>query len=343
MLRILLVIALLFAPAASFSQDKLLFALDLIRHGERTPINDIATAPGTWPVGPGQLTPRGMHQEYDLGASMRAEYIERYSLLPKTYTAGTLYVRSSDIDRTLQSAQCVMLGLYPPGTGPVADGAPAIPALVQPVPIHTVSEKAEPILFPDTVRHDLDTLITKYARHSARWQEKDAALRPNFARWAKITGRPVDGLDALIGLEDALYIRSLYKIPPPAGLSEDEIKTIIDAGSWTFAERFRPAETGEGGLALLRAVAAYISAAADGKTGPKYVLFSAHDTTVLAQMSALGAPLTKAPPFASRVNFELFETSSGKVVKVKFNGTPVHVKGCAEDFCTLAQFMSLAK
>lgn len=46
--------------------DKLLFATEIIRHGERTPIIDLPNMPQTGLQDPGQLTEHGIMQEYNL-------------------------------------------------------------------------------------------------------------------------------------------------------------------------------------------------------------------------------------------------------------------------------------
>jgi len=344
MLKTFAALVLLALPLCARADDKLVFALDVIRHGDRTPITDIPAAPAVWPEGAGQLTARGMRREYDLGRAMREEYVDRYHLLASTYTVGTLFIRSSDLDRTLMSAQCVLAGLYPHGTGPLDadDGKPALPDFAQPIPVHTVDQDSEPYLFPDTPKHDFGEIVKKYA--TAAWKTKDAELRPDYERWSKLSGMKINGLEDLIGLGDALFIRQRYNVPPPAGFKAEEIATIIKTGHWIFTERYRPAETGVGGLALLREMASKIKDAADGKTSLKYALYSAHDSTLAVEMSTLGDPQDEQPPYSSRINVELFDSpEKGKIVKVKYNGAPSHVKGCAADYCTLEQFLALAK
>lgn len=51
----------------SFAQNKLIFAVDVIRHGDRTPTNAIPRDPFVWPQGLSELTAKGMHQVYLLG------------------------------------------------------------------------------------------------------------------------------------------------------------------------------------------------------------------------------------------------------------------------------------
>jgi lysosomal acid phosphatase len=80
-----------------------------------------------------------MQQLHELGVLMRSRYIDTYSMITANYTRQDVYVRSTDYDRTLISAQSLLQGLFPPGTGPIAqDGQPGLTIDdLQPVPIHT--------------------------------------------------------------------------------------------------------------------------------------------------------------------------------------------------------------
>lgn len=344
MRKLVILLLLALAPCGAFAGEKLVFAVDVIRHGDRMPLRDLAKAPAQWPLPFGQLSPKGMHQEYELGAAMRADYVDLYKLLPPSYAAGTVYVRSSDIDRTLMSAQCVLAGLYPHGTGPSSDGKPALPDLAQPVPVHTVPSAEEALLYPDGPLYHYAEMQGQYVENGAEWKRREDALRPDFARWSAATGEEVNSLKKVKSLADVLYIRRLYNIAPPAGLTAEDVDRIVTAGRWAFAASFAPGEIGRAtGLPLLKEIAARINAAAAGKDGVRYVLYSAHDSTILSQLSALGAPAGEPPHYSSRLNFLVFDKGDGKfAVKVIYNGAPVAVKGCGPDACTLDQFEALA-
>lgn len=73
------------ASAIAHEKPELIFSLDLIRHGDRTPLKKIPNINYEWDQGLGQLSPRGMQQEYELGSKLRKKYIDNYPLLPKHY------------------------------------------------------------------------------------------------------------------------------------------------------------------------------------------------------------------------------------------------------------------
>ena len=345
MLNLVFALALLIAPVRASAEDKLVFAVDMIRHGDRTPISEIPKSPHRWEEGLGQLTAKGMRQAYELGARARGEYVQRYHLLSPDYKSGTVFVRSSDIDRTLMTAQSFLMGLYPNGTGPVFDGKPALPGSAQPIPIHTVASHEETLLYPDGPLYKYDKLRARYVASTPQWRQKNAALQPNFARWSEATGITITDIYQLKPLGDTLFVRQLYNVPPPQGLSAQDVQEIIDAGRWAFIAGFQPEAVGRAtGSALLKQVAGFMQDVSREKTDLKYVLFSAHDSTLMSEMSALGAPLAETPHYASRLNFAMFSAGQESfIVKVTYNDRPVAVKGCGPDACTLSQFLALLK
>lgn len=331
------------------SQEKLVFATDLIRHGDRTPTADIPKAPHAWPEGLGQLTATGMQQEYELGTTLRKIYVDNYHLLPTHYTTGTLYARSSDVDRTLMSGQACLMGLYPPGTGPNLPDTtkPALPHAFQPISIHTVDKEHESLLIPWTESAKFKEYLKTYVYPTAEWKAKTAELQPKLAAWSEATGIAITDIFQLKALGDALNIYKLYNVPMPAGLTSEDIQQIIDAGNWVFLKAFQSPEIAKlTGHDLLKTIADEIQQASEGKGLLKYKLLVSHDSTQLSLLSVMGAPLTdKTPPYASVLNFSLFENGAKNYfVRVSFNGKPVKIPRCGEsNNCTLAQFASLTE
>ena len=103
------------APA----QEKLVFAIDVIRHGDRTPLsNPFREARTNWPEGLGNLTALGTNQEYALGAEMlRLHY---RGLLDSNNASQSICAFSTDTARTRASARLFLSGL-------VGDAAQSIP------------------------------------------------------------------------------------------------------------------------------------------------------------------------------------------------------------------------
>lgn len=84
----------------------------------------------------------GKQQQLELGKWLRRRY---KSFLSSTYNASDIYVKSSDVDRTLMSVQANLAGLYPPKRNQIWDSE----LLWQPIPIHTVPVPTDNLLAGD--------------------------------------------------------------------------------------------------------------------------------------------------------------------------------------------------
>uniref|UniRef100_A0A7E4VDB4 DUF4470 domain-containing protein n=1 Tax=Panagrellus redivivus TaxID=6233 RepID=A0A7E4VDB4_PANRE len=96
--------------------DNLVYVTAIWRHGDRAP-GDLPYPKDVydesyWPHGWEELSNLGMLQMHDLGAYFKQEY--QGTFVNTTYNYKEIYVRSSDSDRALVSAQAFMNGFYPP-------------------------------------------------------------------------------------------------------------------------------------------------------------------------------------------------------------------------------------
>lgn len=332
----------LIGSSANAEQGKMVFAVDLIRHGDRSPIKEIPNAPFAWPQGLGQLTPEGMAQEFKLGTEFRERYVNHYHLLPPEYLAETMQVQSSDVNRTLMSAECALMGLYPPGTGPKLDeGSPPLPHQYQPIPIHTKPRDQDTMLVADS-NSKFTALVNEYSHSAPAWKEYTARVQPQFSRWSQLSGMPISALEQVVNLEDALHIHQLHHVPIPKGMTDDDISAIQAAGEWAFAHTFTPPQVGDcAGHELLAAIAKYFDQASQHKSKLKFVLFSAHDSTIASVMSAMRAPLERRAHYASDLNIALFDDGQNFTVQATLNGDPISIPGATDGTCSLAQFQAL--
>ncbi|MBS0287434.1 MAG: histidine-type phosphatase [Proteobacteria bacterium] len=317
-------------------EPKLIFALDVVRHGDRTPIRDIPSHVHHWQEGYGQLTPKGIQQHFELGSKLRKKYIEQTSLLPERYQPGTIFARSTDYDRTLMSAQSLLLGLYPL---PSCE----LPTSFQPIPIHTQHATDNDALHADTHGPAFQQAYEQYVKTHATWQAKDNALKHNYPRWSKVTGIHITNLYQLISLGNTLFIYQSNNKSIPEGLTQKDVEEISAAGKWAFCFMFKPQPVAQAvGQPLLKEVFDYLKDAPHEKL--KYVLLSAHDSTILALMSALGVPLEEPPPYASQVHFAVYEiTPNHYKVNISYNDKLLSLPACAERMCRLEELKHLVQ
>lgn len=352
--RLLIIFAFLmsnfFVSAQAFAQDKLIFAIDLIRPGDRTPTIDIPKSSYQWQEGLGQLTAQGMQQEYLLGVKLRKLYVDNYHLLPAHYTSGTLYVRSNDADRSLISAQAFLQGLYPLGTGPKLPGTKqfALPKGLQLIPVHTVAKEQDNLLAPWTESAKFKEYVEQYIYPTKEWRQKAAELRPKFYDWSKATGIDITDLYQLKSLGDTLSSYKNHKRPLPSALSAEDVNQIIEAGQWVFLTAFKSPIMGEKtGNALLGVISDYLQQASQEQMKLKYIVLSGQDSTQLSLLSAMSVPLKEIkeiPRDASNLNISLFKKGKQNYyVKITMNDKPVLIPSCGGDSCSLTQFKDLLK
>lgn len=182
--------AMLVATAAG---ERVLRSIVVHRHGDRAPIWTPPLDPSRnrWTMGLAMLTATGMQQLHQVGQTLRARYVDQFGLLSPNYTRTEVYVRSTDVDRTLMSAQSVMAGLFPPGTGPVAqDGHPGLTEhRLQAIPVHTVPRAVDSLLMGYEAS-GCDTYAEEFGRVKKRspWTTKEQQYQALIAELQRTTG-----------------------------------------------------------------------------------------------------------------------------------------------------------
>ena len=103
------------------SEEKIIFAWQIHRHGARAPYkgvtNNMDVYHENW-TEIEELTEVGKRMLYLLGVKIRKRYVEKYKLLSEQYNPQEIYIRSTDVNRTIESIESLLQGLYPKGTGP---------------------------------------------------------------------------------------------------------------------------------------------------------------------------------------------------------------------------------
>ena len=109
----------------SLTKDQLRWTFELINHGARSPHKDLDSdfkdfSKHQW-IGQNELTGVGLRQSFLIGYRDRLRYIEEKQLISEEYDPREILIYASDNNRTLMSANALLHGLYPPGTGPTID------------------------------------------------------------------------------------------------------------------------------------------------------------------------------------------------------------------------------
>lgn len=327
-------------------KGKLESVIVLFRHGDRTPIsfypNDPYKDRDNWPVGFGQLTNRGKNMQYNLGKFLRNRYND---FLSEKYDENDIYVRASDVDRTMMSAMSNLAGLYPPQGDQIWN--PDIHW--QPIPVHTVPMEYDKVIggHPKCPKMEMleqavndDPEILKVVKNN-EWV---------FQYLTNETGMNVTCMKHIDYIFDALFIEKLYNKTLPLWTKKvfpEKMKPMRDLSfammTWNHElKRLR-------GGPLVQAILEHFQGFIKKDKKFKLVMFSGHDTTVATLLNTLGLfdpPL--APPYASMVIVELRSLSNQYFVNFSFrndtNRPPYQLTlpNC-ENLCEIEKFAELTK
>ncbi|XP_073427070.1 testicular acid phosphatase homolog isoform X2 [Dendrobates tinctorius] len=318
------------------------------RHGDRSPIDTYPTDPykdTVWDNGLQQLTQVGIRQQYELGKYLRMRYDQ---FLSPMYKKEEIYVRSTDYDRTLMSAQANLAGLYPPnGT---QQWHPDIPW--QPIPVHTVPISQDRLLkFPSKDCPRFNELM-KETIQLPEYQNRMNVWKDFIARIANITGYSVDQADPrrLGTVYDTLFCQKSHNFSLPAWATPDVLETLEAITAFHVTAHMalhKPKEKARltGGI-LVDAVLRNFTEAVKKSSLLKMVMYSAHDSTILALQGALGIYSGIHPPYASCHIFEFYKESDGSYSVGMFYRNETHepyelaLPGCTSP-CPLELFSQL--
>lgn len=339
MMRILPSLVLVLGLAGAALADELVFAVVVNRHGDRAPFDSYPKLKYAWGVAPAELTPIGMGQTYALGTRLRERYVYDAHLLEPRYRAGSIAALASNTNRTIMSAQCILTGLYPPGTGPVlASGKDALPGRLQVIPLRTVPDGSSLLLTPYPV---YEKILEKYVVRTPAWLAREAAIRPRLAKWSRAVGQKLESLRDVMGVGDVIHCATSHGFRAPPELSPEDVREILDVTSWGLAQEFKVEATSWllGGQ-LLAAIRQQFEDFRSNKKPHRLALYSGHDITLLPLLALLGSPRDRSVGYASHVALELYRNRQGDLsVRVSLNGEAVRLKGATS--IRYADFLAL--
>jgi len=319
------------------------------RHGARSPVAFYPTNPNInkWPDGTGRLTPIGMNLEFGLGKFLKDRYITNTRFINPMYLHDEVYIRSSDEDRCLQSAESQLAALYPPMGRQVWNQNLSW----QPVPIHTVPKDKDPILRPDGTNCPRLSEIEEEKKNEPIYKEK-IKEHENLLQYLTVySGMNVTFDNAYIIADDYLCERTQNLSSPDWVLAR--LNELVDVSTWTFLNKYSgDDEVGRilGG-SFLNLIINNMKQMSEGTKSTdlfKMNIFSGHDTSLLSLAAGLDIQMT-VPPFASCIMLELHaDESNNYYVEMQYrndsSGTlyPLELKEC-QFSCPLQAFISLTK
>ncbi|TGZ54486.1 prostatic acid phosphatase [Temnothorax longispinosus] len=347
---VLVALASILAVSCSGTGDldlgTVVFANVLYRHGDRTPVrpykNDPYNNESFWPVPYGQLTNIGKHEHLLLGRWLRKRYSH---LLSDLYSPYDVYVHSTDVDRTLMSAEANLAGLYPPVKAQVWDSLKWMP-----IPVHTVPEKQDYVLkgSKHCARYDyeLEKLLT-----SPEMERINKANAKLYVYLGENTGDDMSSFRAVEHLYDVLFIEQLYNKTLPQwtkSVFPDKLRPIAILSFMTesYNKILQRLKSGP----LLGEMIDHMVKKAQHTLHPdrKLWVYSAHDETIANLLMTLNLFEPHCPPYAATILVELRTNSENQYfVTVSYKNTTdepilMTLPSCAT-LCPLNEFINLTR
>jgi acid phosphatase len=375
-LLILAVVAASGGPAgaqdATDDSQTLRAAALLFRHSVISPKYSPPKVDTEWPMGFKQLTAVGMVDMYQRGQALRQRYVDELGLLSPSYHLDELYVRASNTDRSLQSAQMLILGLYPLGTGPdpaVYDAnlqaAPAPGLAFTPVPIHSVALENDSVLRPwtGTAKCEKYRKYVKGLSKTALYRDQGRKYEAFLRRMSEATGvNEGEKLSKILYKVNEIYeplsANVQHNIPLPASVSQADMDLMGTLADWNYHYQFLGKKVGQltGGPFVGEVASRFQEFVKTGGQGPRLSIYSGHQRTMLGLEAALGIETQRTdgalfegrvPPLGSHYAFELHETAPGQyAVQTLFisdeSERVIEIPGCDGKMCSLDRFLAVA-
>ncbi|XP_043987213.1 lysophosphatidic acid phosphatase type 6 [Gambusia affinis] len=276
----------------------------------------------------GQLTTVGMQQLYELGETLRKKYIEETPFLSPTFTSTEVYVRSTNIVRTIESAKCLIAGLFKQKQKDI---------------VSILTEEAESeILYPNYHGCKLLKVFS-----DPRWAKSSAlpGVAEDLQSILSALGIAAHQHVDFVLIRDDMVAREAHGLPSPLVLSSWRNKVeerAVDMMCSLYEPNKREALQLSVG-ALFHVMLENIEKKLQDNSAEanrKLFLYSAHDTTLIPYLMALEIFDRKWPPYAAFVTLELHKSrqTGDAFVKVSYIGQDQHIPGCSGVYCPLQEF-----
>lgn len=282
----------------------------------------------------------GKQQHYELGKWLRNRY---NPLLNETYSKNEIYVRSTDVDRALMSAQSNLAGLYPPKGKDVWKEDLGW----QPIPVHTVQEKHDKVLAAKKSCPAYDYALRKL-RESDEYQKINSRYKYLYDYVTKNSGRRITNMEGIQYMYSVLFIEQLYNKTLPEwtkSVFPDKLKPISGRSfaTNTYTRTLARLKAGP----LLKEILDRFTNKTNRKLSPNRSvwMYSAHDTTVANLLNTLKVFEYHSPPYRSCIMLELRDYNNEHYVSVFYKNTTaepqlMEIPGCGVS-CPLKKMYEL--
>ena len=337
------------------SKDEIIFATAIIRHGARTMLNkqyENIVDDKSFLSNPGRLTNIGKHQLYLLGRQFADKYMNLNVLLNPRYKHRQIVVRTSGANRTIESVQSFLAGLYEPGLGPsltfdqIENASPpiavenldrirqelrssALPYHAQRFAIHTSNAEHDYLFSPHSecegVAEDEKSFKSEFAKIDKKYKDFLNKLNQSYQL-------EVNCADDAYKLYDNIVCAQRNNINLTKKFSDYELEMLKNISFECNTKIFPRSDLKVKLLVyvIFADMIKHFTNAKNNKDGKlKMAVFQVSDTHILAINKLMPLNLKESVSFASSLVFELHrrvdDTSSEQfIVEAYYNGERVN-------------------
>jgi hypothetical protein len=287
----------------------------------------------------GELTIRGFKQHVRNGKMLRRTYGN--SILPREF-GDQIYVRSTNLQRTITSAEAVLFGMFSKSSAW----------------IHSGYRKD---IF---VEEGADGLINNFARydHISEWmnlslQEDNLKKYPQVYQGIQKISAMMNSTIALFDIPTRIFdcVNTNYCHKRETRVSDQTFELINQVSPlvWSVILNY-PDRRSMGKLTAGPLLSAIRNEMTKAIASPdivsnykRFYLILGHDTgPMLTFLNAFGISNGRWPPYASRFIFEVYEqkhefNSSKQYVRLLYNEEEQHIPGCSNALCPWEEFQQV--
>jgi hypothetical protein len=290
------------------------------------------------------LTSRGVAQMFLLGQRLRQRYVDQLGFLSAGFEPAEYYVRSTDTQRTIMTAQAVLIGLLPDALGAHHTTRLLPPRSETPDP-HELPAVATAFGIPIHIFKDSEENMYPSYRNCRRWYQERMKLRPAFRELDRVQhagirqqlsacfdqlnlGRGYQSIANLFATMVAEHpthlcdtLRARYphvfsfcrQVPPaesvlPPCLTAALYEEIQAASGFELAHKFHTPQLARLAIGgFIADIFADLQAKVQHPTSPrKLSLYAGHDSTLAPFLAAYQVFDNYLPPLGSHLLIELY-------------------------------------
>jgi len=292
--------------------------------------------PGT--CGMGVLTKLGYDQQIKNGMFFRQNYVNS-TFLPDRINKDNFdikfYIRSTDVPRVLLSAESILTGMYPPEK---RDGNFSIK-------LNTMDQYLENLVSNAHVCPKVAVYESQFRSSNFYVNHTNAVTNPLIKKVALALNLKPENIN-LPSLFDCWISDYCHGFPLPSGVTEDLLLQVMREGEWQYGQSYQyPSriEMSKPGIGtfMKEYLSIFQAAKSDSLYPRQFVMYTAHDTTIMPVLVALNAWNNIWPTFAAHIISEYYDAPSftgSPAVRLLYNGKPLVLPGCGQEYCPFATF-----